>query len=218
MAPKAHNIALRQIAVDQGLKLNEYGLFKGTRLLAGRTEEELYRRLGLALPPPELREDQGEIGAALNRKLPALVGLEDIRGDLHVHTNATDGRASLRDMADAARAKDYRYIAITDYSRRIAMAHGLDAKRLARQIDEIDKLNDGLSDFTVLKSIEVDILEDGSLDLPDTILRRLDLVVGALHSLLDLPERKQTGRILRAMGNRFLNIIAHSTGRLINQR
>jgi DNA polymerase (family 10) len=165
-----------------------------------------------------LREDQGEIEAALNRKLPALVDLDDIRGDLHVHTNATDGRASLREMADAARAKDYRYIAITDHSRRIAMAHGLDAKRLARQIDEIDKLNDGLSDFTVLKSIEVDILEDGSLDLPDTILRRLDLVVGALHSMLDFPERKQTERILRAMDNRCLNILAHPTGRLINQR
>jgi DNA polymerase (family 10) len=215
---KAHNIALRQIAVDQGLKLNEYGLFKGARLLAGRTEEELYRRLGLALPPPELREDQGEIEAALKGKLPALVSLEDIRGDLHVHTNATDGRASLREMVDAARAKGHRYIAITDHSRRIAMAHGLDAKRLARQIEAIDKLNAGLADFTVLTSIEVDILEDGSLDLPDTILRRLDLVVGALHSLLDLPERKQTERILRAMDNRCLNILAHPTGRLINQR
>ncbi len=215
---KAHNIALRQIAVDHGLKLNEYGLFKGTRSLAGRTEEELYRRLGLGLPPPELREDQGEIDAARSGKLPNLVTVEDIRGDLHVHTTATDGRASLRDMAHAAQAKGYRYIAITDHSRRIAMAHGLDPKRLGRQIDEIDKLNQELSRITVLKSIEVDILEDGSLDLPDQTLRRLDLVVGAIHSHLDLPQRKQTDRLLRAMDNRYLNIIAHPTGRLINER
>jgi DNA polymerase (family 10) len=215
---KAHNIALRQIAIDHGLKLNEYGLFKGTKTLAGRTEEELYRRLGLGLPPPELREDQGEIDAARSGKLPNLVTVEDIRGDLHVHTTATDGRASLRDMAHAAQAKGYRYIAITDHSRRIAMAHGLDPKRLARQIDEIDKLNEELSGITVLKPIEVDILEDGSLDLPDQTLRRLDLVVGAIHSHLDLPQREQTDRLLRAMDNRYLNILAHPTGRLINQR
>ena len=215
---KAHNIALRQIAIDHGLKLNEYGLFKGTRRLAGRTEEELYQRLGLPLPPPELREDQGEIDAARGGKLPSLVAIDDIRGDLHVHTTATDGRASLRDMAQAARARHYRYIAITDHSRRVAMAHGLDPKRLARQIDEIDQLNDELSEITVLKSIEVDILEDGSLDLPDSVLRRLDLVVGAIHSHLDFPQGKQTERLLRAMDNRYLNIIAHPTGRLINER
>ena len=215
---KAHNIALRQIAIDHGLKLNEYGLFKGTRRLAGRTEEELYQRLGLALPPPELREDQGEIDAARGGKLPSLVAIDHIRGDLHVHTTATDGRASLRDMVQAARARHYRYIAITDHSRRVAMAHGLDPKRLTRQIDEIDQLNDQLSEITVLKSIEVDILEDGSLDLPDSVLRRLDLVVGAIHSHLDFPQGKQTERLLRAMDNRYLNIIAHPTGRLINER
>ena len=191
---------------------------RARRRLAGRTEEELYRRLGLGLPPPELREDQGEIDAARSGKLPNLVTVEDIRGDLHVHTTATDGRASLREMAHAAQAKGYRYIAITDHSRRIAMAHGLDPKRLARQIDEIDQLNDELSEITVLKSIEVDILEDGSLDLPDQTLRRLDLVVGAIHSHLDFPQRKQTERLLRAMDNRYLNILAHPTGRLINQR
>jgi DNA polymerase (family 10) len=215
---KAHNIALRQIAIDHGLKLNEYGLFKGARRLAGRTEEDLYRHLGLALPSPELREDQGEIDAAQTGKLPNLVSIGDIRGDLHVHTTASDGRAGLRDMALAAQAKGYRYIAITDHSRRITMAHGLDPKRLAKQIDEIDRLNEELSDIAVLKSIEVDILEDGSLDLPDQTLRRLDLVVGAIHSHLDLPQRKQTERVLRAMDNRCLNILAHPTGRLISQR
>ncbi len=215
---KAHNIALRQIAVDRGLKLNEYGLFKGTRSLAGRTEAELYQRLGLVVVPPELREDQGEIDAARRGKLPRLVTTNDIRGDLHAHTDATDGRASLRDMVQAAQAKGYGYIAITDHSRRVTVAHGLDPRRLARQIDEIDRLNDGLSGFVVLKSIEVDILEDGSLDLPDQLLRRLDLVVGAIHSHFDLPQAKQTERILRAMDRSFLDILAHPTGRLINQR
>ncbi len=215
---KSHNIALRKIAVDRGCKLNEYGLFKGTRRLAGRTEAELYHQLGLAAPPPELREDQGEIDAARRRALPHLVDLEDIRGDLHVHTAASDGRATLQDMVQAARAKAYTYIAITDHSRRVAMAHGLDVKRLGWQIDEIDRLNETLSGFFVLKSIEVDILEDGSLDLPDQILRRLDLVVGAIHSHFDLPQREQTERILHAMDNRLVNILAHPTGRLINER
>jgi DNA polymerase (family 10) len=215
---KAHNIALRQIAIEHGLKLNEYGLFKGTKRLAGRTEPELYRRLGLASVPPELREDQGEIDAARTGRLPRLVTTDDIRGDLHVHTTASDGTASLLAMAQAAQAKGYLYIAVTDHSQRVAMAHGLDAKRLARQIEAIDQINAGLSGFVVLKSIEVDILEDGALDLPDQLLRRLDLVVGAIHSRFDLPQEKQTERILRAMDHRCLCILAHPTGRLINQR
>jgi len=215
---KAHNIALRQLAVDRGLKLNEYGLFKGTKRLAGRTEPELYRLLGLKLVPPELREDQGEIDAARTGRLPHLVTTDDIRGDLHMHTTASDGRAGLLAMAQAAQAKGYAYIAITDHSQRVTVAHGLDAKRLAQQIDEIDQINAGLSGFVVLKSIEVDILEDGSLDLPDQILRRLDLVVAAIHSRFNLPQQKQTERILRAMDNRCLGILAHPSGRLINQR
>jgi DNA polymerase (family X) len=215
---KAHNIALRQIAVEHGLKLNEYGLFQGAKRLAGRSEAELYRRLGLTLIPPELREEQGEIDAARKDALPRLVALHDIRGDLHVHTNATDGRASLAAMVQAAQAKGYGYIAITEHSRRVTMAHGLDPRRLALQIEEIDRINADLSGFVVLKSIEVDILEDGSLDLPDHILKRLDLVVGAVHSRFDLPPGKQTDRILRAMDNRCLNILAHPTGRLFNER
>ena len=215
---KAHNIALRQIAVDRRMKFNEYGLFRGTRRLGGDTEAELYQRLGLTIIPPELREDQGEIDAAEHGRLPQLVTVDDMRGDLHVHTTASDGRASLPAMAKAAQGKGYGYIAITDHSRRVAMAHGLDTKRLAKQIDDIDRFNADLSGFIVLKSIEVDILDDGSLDLPDHILRRLDLVVGAIHSRFDLPRDKQTERILRAMDNRCLNILAHPTGRLINQR
>ena len=215
---KAHNIALRQIAVDRRMKLNEYGLFRGARRLGGHTETELYQRLGLTFISPELREDQGEIDAARHGRLPRLVTVDDMRGDLHVHTTASDGRASLEAMVRAAQAKGYRYIAITDHSHRVAMAHGLDAKRLAQQIDAIDRCNEGLSEFVVLKSIEVDILEDGSLDLPDQILRQLDLVVGAIHSRFDLPRNRQTERILRAMDNRCLNILAHPTGRLINER
>jgi DNA polymerase (family 10) len=215
---KAHNIALRQIAIDRGLKLNEYGLFKGSRRLAGRTETELYQRLGLNLVPPELREDQGEIDAARNGKLPHLVTVDDMRGDLHVHTTASDGRDSPLTMAQRAQAKGYGYIAITDHSRRMTVAHGLDAQRLARQIDEIDRLNDRLSGFVVLKATEVDILEEGSLVLPDQILGRLDLVVAAIHSHFDLPQAVQTQRVLRAMDNRHVSMIAHPTGRLINQR
>ena len=215
---KAHNIALRQIALDHGWKLNEYGLFRGSRWLAGRTEEDLYQRLGLTLIAAELREDQGEINAARARKLPDLVAIDDICGDLHVHTSATDGRADLQAMVQAAQAKGYSYIAITDHSQRVAMAHGLDPKRLARQIDEIDRINATLTGLVVLKSIEVDILEDGALDLPNSILRRLDLVVGAIHSQFGLPQQKQTERVLRAMDNPWLNILAHPTGRLINQR
>lgn len=215
---KAHNIVLRQIAVDHGLKLNEYGLFKGSRNLGGNSEAQLYQALGLTFVPPELREDQGEIEAARHGELPRLVALADIRGDLHAHTTATDGRTDLAAMAQAAQAKGYLYLAITDHSRRMAMAHGLDSRRLARQIDEIDRINAGLSGFVVLKSIEVDIMEDGSLDLPDQILRRLDLVVGAIHSRFDLSEDKQTERILRAMDHRCFDILAHPTGRLINER
>jgi DNA polymerase (family 10) len=215
---KAHNIALRRIAADRGLKLNEYGLFKGDKRLAGRTEAELYQSLGLAWIPPELRENLGEIDAARDGRLPRLVTVEDIVGDLHVHTTASDGRASLAEMARAAQTKGYQYMAITDHSRRLAMAHGLDPARLARQIDEIDRMNAKQPDFVVLKAIEVDILEDGTLDLPDQVLRRLDLVVGAIHSRFELPRNQQTERILRAMDNRCLSILAHPTGRLINQR
>ena len=215
---KAHNIALRQLAVERGWKLNEYGLFQGEKLLAGRTEAELYRRLGLATVPPELREDQGEVDAARRGRLPHLVTLGDIRGDLHVHTTGSDGTASVAEMAAAARARGYAYMAITDHSPRMAMVHGLDPRRLGRQIDEIERLNAKLSGFTVLASIEVDILEDGSLDLPDEALRRLDLVVGAVHSRFNLPQAKQTERLLRAMDNRLLSIVAHPTGRMINER
>lgn len=215
---KAHNIALRGIAAARGLKLNEYGLFDGTRRVAGRTEEEVYRVFALPYIEPELREDHGEIEAARQGRLPHLVTLADIRGDLHVHTSESDGRASLSDMVKAARTRGYAYMAISDHSKRVTVAHGLDAKRLARQSDKIARLNETLSDFTVLRSVEVDILEDGSLDLPNQALAGLDFAVGAIHSAFDLPRDKQTSRLLKAMDNPHVAVLAHPTGRLIEQR
>ncbi|MBX6322995.1 MAG: DNA polymerase/3'-5' exonuclease PolX [Rhodospirillaceae bacterium] len=215
---KAHNIAIRRIGVGRGLKINEYGVFRGDRRIAGRSEAEVYAQVGLPVIPPELREDGGEIEAARAGTLPRLVRLADIRGDLHVHTTASDGRLSLEDMARAARARGYAYVAITDHSKRVAVAHGLDARRLAAQIDAIDRLNERLDGLTILKSVEVDILEDGSLDLPDDILKRLDFTVCSIHYQLGLPADRQTERIIRAMDNPHFTILGHPTGRLIGER
>ncbi|MBI5265073.1 MAG: DNA polymerase/3'-5' exonuclease PolX [Bradyrhizobium sp.] len=215
---KAHNIVLRGLANDRGWKLNEYGLFDGKRRIAGASEEEVYNKLGLAMIPPEMREDRGEIALAKAGKLPKLITMDDIRGDLHVHSNWSDGTANIAEMAAAAKARGYAYMAITDHSRHVTIAHGLDPARLARQIDEIDRLNDKLDGFAVLKGSEVDILADGSLDLPDRVLSRLDLVVAAVHYKFDLSRQGQTERIIRAMDNRHISIIAHPTGRLIGER
>ncbi len=215
---KAHNIALRAIAVRRGWKLNEYGLFSGRRRLAGATEEDIYKRLGLAHIPPELREDRGEVALAAAGQLPALVTAADIRGDLHVHSDWTDGTASIAAMAEAAQACGYAYIALTDHSRRIAMAHGLDPARLSRQGRAVDRLNERLRGLTILKGIEVDILEDGRLDLPDAALAKLDIVIAAIHSHFDLSREAQTQRLIRAINNPHVSIIAHPTGRLIGVR
>jgi len=215
---KAHNIALRGLANTHDWKLNEYGLFAGKRRIAGATEVEIYKKLGLAYIPPELREDRGEIAFAKSKNLPILVSASDIRGDLHVHSDWTDGTASIAHMAAGARTCGYEYMALTDHSRRVAMTHGLDPARLARQIHEIDRLNEKLHRFTILKGIEVDILKDGRLDLPDSSLAKLDLVVAAVHSHFDLPRDVQTDRIVRAMENKHVSILAHPTGRLIGER
>ena len=215
---KAHSVRLRQLAQQQGLKLNEYGLFKGDRSVAGATEESVYAAVGLPWIPPELRENRGEIEAARIGRLPVLVEAADLRGDLHAHTKATDGRNSIREMAEAAQARGLEYLAITDHSRRLTMAKGLDPKQLLEQLKEIDRLNATLSGITLLKGIEVDILEDGSLDLPDDDLCRLDLVVGAVHSHFRLSRQQQTERILRAMDHPYFTILAHPSGRLIDER
>lgn len=215
---KAHNIAIRRIAQKHGLKVNEYGVYRGEARIAGENEESVYRAVGLPYIPPELREDRGEIEAAHAGRLPQLVELADLRGDLHVHTKATDGRNTLREMVLAAQAQGFEYLAITEHSRHLTVAHGLDPLRLVRQCDEIDALNEQLKGITLLKGIEVDILEDGSLDLPDNVLARLDLVVGAVHSKFDLSRARQTERILRAMEHPCFTLLAHPTGRLIEQR
>jgi DNA polymerase (family X) len=215
---KAHNIALRGLAIARDWKLNEYGLFAGKRRIAGTTEEEVYKKLGLAFVPPELREDRGEVELAKANKLPRLVTLSDIRGDLHVHSDWTDGTATIKAMAEGARALGYTYMALTDHSRRVAMAHGLDPARLSRQAKKIDRLNERLDGITVLKGIEVDILKDGSLDLPDASLAELDVVIASVHSYFDLPRQAQTDRVIRAMRNRHVSIVGHPTGRLIGAR
>ena len=215
---KSHNIALRGLANARGWKLNEYGLFAGKRRIAGASEEEVYKKLGLVFIPPELREDRGEVSAAKADELPRLVTLADIRGDLHVHSDWTDGTTTIAEMAAAAQVLGHEYIALTDHSRRITMAHGLDPARLSRQIREVDRLNGKLRGMTILKGIEVDILKDGMLDLPDSSLSQLDIVVAAVHSYFDQTREAQTERVIRAMENRHVSIIAHPTGRLIGER
>lgn len=215
---KAHNIAVRRLGQQKKLKINEYGVFRGDKRIAGAGEEEVFAAVNLPWIPPELRENSGEIEAARAGELPKLIEARDLRGDLHAHTRATDGHHTLEELAEAARARGFRYLAITEHSRRLTMVHGLDAKRLRRQCAEIDRLNENFRGFRLLKGIEVDILEDGRLDLPDEALRELDLVIGAVHSKFNLPRAKQTERILRAMDSRYFTILAHPTGRLIGER
>jgi len=215
---KNHNIAVRKIANGKGFKINEYGVFKGDDRLAGKTEKEVYAKVGMAYVAPELREDQGEVAAAQRDALPNLVNLKEIRGDLHSHTEATDGHHSLEEMAEAAKEKGYEYLAVTEHSKKVAMAKGLNAKDLAGQMESIDRLNEKLKGIRLLKGIEVDILEDGGLDLPDDILKELDLRVCSVHYNRNLSREKQTERIIRAMDNPYFNILAHPTGRLINER
>ncbi|MFO1392292.1 MAG: DNA polymerase/3'-5' exonuclease PolX [Steroidobacteraceae bacterium] len=215
---KAHNIAVRKIAQARGLKLNEYGVFRGEERVGGRTEKEVFDAVGLPYIPPELREDRGEIEAARRKRLPVLITQDDIRGDLHCHTRATDGRDTIEAMAKAAAAMGYEYLAINDHSQRVTMAHGLDRRRLMTQVRAIDRLNGKLDGIVVLKSVEVDILDDGRLDLPDTVLKELDFTVCAIHYGLDRSRERQTQRVLRAMDNPYFTILAHPTGRLINAR
>lgn len=215
---KDHNIAVRKIGVKKGLKINEYGVFKGDKRIAGKTEKEVYDQVGLDYIEPELREGRGEVEAAQDHQLPVLIKLEDLRGDLHSHTKETDGHSTLEEMAEGAKEHGYEYLAVTDHSKRVTMAGGLTVERLRKQIEAIDRLNERLRGIRLLKGIELDILEDGSLDLPDDVLKELDLTVCAVHYNRNLSKKKQTERIIRAMDNPYFNILAHPTGRLINER
>jgi DNA polymerase (family 10) len=215
---QAHCIHLRRIAQSQGLLLNEYGLYRGSELIAGAEEDEIYQGLGLPWIPPELREDRGEIDAARSGHLPELIDLRDLRGDLHSHSNWTDGRASIEEMAKAAEAAGLEYFAVTAHSQRLAMVHGLGPDRLREQWREIDAVAGRLKGIRILRGIEVDILEDGSLDLPDDVLRELDWVVASVHSKLDMDAEQMTRRMVRAICNRNVDVIGHPTGRVLGHR
>jgi DNA polymerase (family X) len=215
---KEHNVALRARAQRMGLKLNEYGLFRGEKLLPCKDEAAIYARLGLAFIPPELREDRGEIEAAEQGEFPRLVEWEDLRGVLHVHTQASDGLATLEEMSQAAKTLGLSYVGICDHSKAAQYAGGLDENRVDEQHREIEKLNRRLHGVTLLKGIEVDILADGSLDFTDEILSRFDLVVASVHSRFNLSEEAMTGRIIRAIQNPHVHILGHPTGRLLLAR
>lgn len=217
---KDHNIQCRQIAIKKGMKLSEYGLFrkKGDKYVCGKTEKEVYKKLGMQFIEPELRENRGEIEAALKNKLPKLIGYKDVKGDLQMHTEYSDGADTVENMAKAAKEMGYEYIAITDHSKSEHIAKGMDEKQLSKYMKEIDRVNKKLKGIRVLKGAEVDILKDGSLDYADKYLKKLDVVIAAVHSRFKSSEKEMTKRILKALENRYVHILAHPTGRLINAR
>jgi DNA polymerase (family X) len=215
---KGHNIHLRGIAKAKGIKINEYGVFKGNKKIAGKEEKDVYRSLGMNWIEPELREDRGEIEAAQEKRLPKLVQESEIKGDLHVHSKWSDGTSEIEEIAQAAQKRGYQYVAICDHSKSLRIAHGLDESRLVKQIEEIDRINEKLKGFQILKGTEVDILTDGKLDFPEKILKKLDIVVAAIHSGFKQDKVKMTKRIVRALENPFVNIIAHPSGRLLGTR
>ncbi|WP_438014966.1 DNA polymerase/3'-5' exonuclease PolX [Sorangium sp. So ce315] len=215
---KAHNIAVRTLGVSRGLKINEYGVFRGDRRIAGQAEEDVFRAVGLPWIPPELREDAGEIEAARERRLPELVEVGAVRGDLHVHTTYTDGRDELEAMVRACKARGYDYVAITDHTQAVRVARGLDAPGFRRQARAIDRLRRTIGGITILHGAEIDILEDGALDLDDATLAALDYVVASVHSKLTMPEPDMTRRVLRALESPFVTALGHPTGRLLGKR
>lgn len=215
---KAHNVHMRRIAQARGMLLNEYGLFRGDKPIAGKDEHGVYRALGLPWITPELREDRGEIEAAQSGRLPTLVERGDLRGDLHTHSTYTDGRSSIEEMARAAKDAGLEYFALTDHSRHLTMVHGLDPERLREQRREIERVRAAVHGITILHGIEVDILEDGGLDLPDDVLAQLDWVVASVHFKLNQPAREMTRRLITAIRNPHVDVIGHPSNRLIDRR
>lgn len=215
---KYHNIQLREIAIKKGYKLSEYGLFKGKKIIAAETEEEIYKKLGMECLPPEIRTNNGETEAAIAGKLPGLIGYDDLKGDLQVQTDWTDGAASIKEMAEAAKNMGLDYILITDHTKSLAMTGGSDEKRLRKQMAEIDKIQKQVSGIKILKGAEVNIMKDGALDIDDETLAMLDVVGAAVHSNFNMSEKDMTARIIRAMENPNVDIIFHPTGRIIQRR
>ena len=217
---KEHNIKIRKIASDKGMKISEYGVFdrKTNKRLAGETEEEVYNALSMAYIEPELREDRGEIEEAMKNKLPKLINEKDIKGDFHVHTKWSDGANSIEEMARAGIKKGYSYIAVTDHSKSLRVARGLKENDVSGQIDEIKKINKKYPNFKIFTGTETDIKENGELDFDDSLLKRLDVVIAGVHSKLKMDEKAMTERIITAMGNKNVDIIAHPTGRVIGKR
>lgn len=212
---KAHNIKLRGLAKDKGFKINEYGVFKGTKKIAGKTEEEVYKILGIGWIPPEIREDRGEIEAAIEGKIPVLIEQKDIRGDLHIHSNYSDGRDDIETIAVAAREFGYEYVGICDHSKTSRVAGGLDEEALKRRNEEIDRVQEKVKGIKILKGMEVDILSNGHLDYSDAVLEKLDFVIAAIHQGF---QKNVTDRMKEAMDNPFVDIISHPTGRLLSGR
>jgi DNA polymerase (family 10) len=215
---KEHNIVVRRRAIERGLKVNEYGVFRGDEYVAGKTEEDVYAAVGLPYIPPELRENRGEFELAEAGKLPRLIEVADIQGDLHMHTTASDGKATIREMADAAKARGLKYIAITDHSKRVSMANGLDATRLRAHWDEIRKVREQISGIEILCGIECDILEDATMDLDDEVLSEADWVIAVLHYGLKQPREQIMQRLLNAIRNPNVDAIGHPTGRMLTNR
>ncbi|EEZ93292.1 MAG: PHP domain protein [Candidatus Parvarchaeum acidiphilum ARMAN-4] len=214
---KDHNVKIRKIAISKGLKLNEYGLFRGKSAIAGKDEEEIYNKLGMEFIPPELRENTGEVEAAQNNKLPKLVSYDEIIGDLHVHTKDSDGVNSLEEMAEAAKKRGLKYLALTNHSKSLRVAHGLDDKRFLELNKKIEKFTEKGS-IKLLKGVELEILKDGSLDLKDDSLKQFDFVIGALHQNLNMGNKDLTDRLIKAINSGKINAVAHPTDRIIGQR
>ena len=215
---KYHNITLRELAIKKGYKLSEYGLFKGKKAVAGKSEEEIYEKLGLAWIPPEIRTNLGELDVAKEGKLPKLIDYGSLKGDLQVQTDWTDGQNSIKEMVEAAEKAGLEYIVITDHTKSLAMTGGLDEKKILKQMVEIDKVQKQVSGIKILKGAEVNILKDGKMDITDEVLSKLDVVGGAVHSNFNLTEEEQTQRIIKAMENPNVDIIFHPTGRVIQKR
>jgi DNA polymerase (family 10) len=217
---KTHNVNLRQRALKKGYSLNEYGLFtiKGEKNVASRTEEEIYEKLGLEWIPPEMRENCGEVDAAEKKTLPGLITVEDIRGEVHMHTVETDGRNTIEEMAEAARQRGYKYIAITDHSKNLAFANGLDDKRAIAHVKRIKRANEQIEGIEIMSGVEVDILADGQLDLEDDTLAQMDVVIASVHSAFNQDAKQMTDRLVRAVSNKHVTALGHPTGRLLLKR